>query len=82
MSTVDENIDETERLACAKVGCLYAVALSAGTASLHMVVKLAGVKPEGKVFCSALAFGATVNPVVYEGGGSVFIDAEYETWNL
>ena len=49
MSTVGENINEAERLACEKVGCKYAVALSAGTAALHMAVKLAGVKPEEKV---------------------------------
>lgn len=49
MSTVGENINETERLACEKVGCGYAVALSAGTAALHMAVKLAGVKSGEKV---------------------------------
>lgn len=49
MSTVGANIDEAERLICEKVGCKYAVALSAGTASLHMAVKLAGVKPGDKV---------------------------------
>ena len=50
MSTVGENINEAERLACEKTGCRYAVALSAGTAALHMAVKLAGVKPGDKVF--------------------------------
>lgn len=49
MSTVGENINEVERLACEKIGCKYAVALSAGTAALHMAVKLAGVKPGEKV---------------------------------
>lgn len=82
MSTVGENINETERLACEKVGCKYAVALSAGTAALHMAVKLAGVKPGEKVFCSDMTFDATVNPVVYEGGEPVFIDIEYDTWNM
>lgn len=82
MSTVGENINEAERLACEKVGCRYAVALSAGTAALHMAVKLAGVKPGDKVFCSDMTFDATVNPVVYEGGEPVFIDTEYDTWNM
>lgn len=82
MSTVGKNIDEAERLACEKVGCRYAVALSAGTAALHMAVKLAGVKPGEKVFCSDMTFDATVNPVVYEGGVPVFIDTEYDTWNM
>ena len=82
MSTVGKNIDEIERLACEKVGCKYAVALSAGTASLHLAVRLAGVKPGDKVFCSDMTFCATVNPVVYEGGVPVFIDTEYDTWNM
>lgn len=82
MSTVGKNINEVERLACEKVGCGYAVALSAGTAALHMAVKLAGVKPGEKVFCSDMTFDATVNPVVYEGGVPVFIDTEYDTWNM
>lgn len=82
MSTVGKNINEVERLACEKVGCKYAVALSAGTAALHMAVKLAGVKPGDKVFCSDMTFSATVNPVVYEGGEPVFVDTEYDTWNM
>lgn len=82
MSTVGKNINEVERLACEKVGCKYAVALSAGTAALHLAVKLAGVKPGDKVFCSDMTFCATVNPVTYEGGVPVFIDTEYDTWNM
>lgn len=82
MSTVGENINEAERLACEKIGCKYAVALSAGTAALHMAVKLTGVKPGKKVFCSDMTFDATVNPVVYEGGEPIFIDTEYDTWNM
>ena len=82
MSTVGENINEVERITCEKVGCKYSVGLSAGTAALHMAVKLAGVKPGDKVFCTDVTFGATVNPVVYEGGVPVFIDCEYETWNM
>ena len=82
MSTVGANINEVERLACEKIGCKYAVALSAGTAALHMAIKLAGVKPGDKVFCSDMTFDATVNPVVYEGGVPIFIDTEYDTWNM
>ena len=82
MSTVGENINEVELLTCEKVGCKYAVALSAGTAALHLCIKLAGVKPGDKVFCSDMTFGATVNPVVYEGGVPVFIDTERDTWNM
>ena len=82
MSTVGENINEVERMACGKLGCSHAVGLSSGTAALHMAVKLAGVKPGEKVFCTDMTFGATVNPVVYEGGVPVFIDTEYDTWNM
>lgn len=82
MSTVGENINEIEKKISKKVGCKYAVALSSGTATLHLAVKLAGVKPGDHVFCSDMTFGATVNPVVYEGGIPIFIDTEYDTWNM
>ena len=82
MSTVGENIDEVERLICGKIGCKYAVALASGTSALHLAIKLAGVKRGDKVFCSDMTFAATVNPIVYEGGIPVFIDTEYDTWNM
>lgn len=94
MSTVGENINEVEKKVCEYTGSKYAVALSAGTASLHLAIKAAGIKVYGmpksganvlegkKVFCSDMTFVATVNPVVYEGGEPVFIDSEYDTWNM
>lgn len=82
MSTVGKNIDEIERIVCEKIGCKYAVALSCGTASLHLAMKLAGFKKGDHVFCSDMTFDATVNPIVYEGGIPVFIDSEYKTWNM
>lgn len=82
MSTVGENIDEIERAVAEKVGCKYAVALSSGTAALHLAIKLAGVRRGDKVFCSDMTFSATVNPVVYEGGEPIFIDTERDTWNM
>ena len=94
MSTVGKNINEVERLIAEKVGVRYAVALSAGTASLHLAMKLAGEAIYGqpeigkgalsnrKIFCSDVTFDATVNPVVYEGGIPVFIDTECDTWNM
>ena len=82
MSTVGENINEVEKRACAYLHCKYAVALSAGTAAIHMAVKLAGIKPGDKVFCSDMTFAATVNPIIYEGGVPVFIDTEYDSWNI
>ncbi len=94
MSTVGTNIDEVERQICEKVGCKHAVALSAGTAALHLAMKLAGEALYGKpapgtgalsqryVAASDMTFDATVNPIVYEGGIPVFIDTEYDTWNM
>ena len=82
MSTVGENINEAERLACEKTGCKYAVGLSCGTAALHLAVKLAGVKQGDTVFCTDMTFAATVNPVMYEKATPVFIDTEYDTWNM
>ncbi len=82
ITTAGENVNEVERIAAEKIGCKYAVALSCGTAALHLAVKLAGVKAGDYVFCSDMTFAATVNPVVYEGGIPVFIDTEYDTWNM
>lgn len=82
MSTVGENINEVERIVAQKIGCKNAVALSCGTAALHLAMKLAGIKRGDKVFCSDMTFSATVNPVVYEGGEPIFIDTERDTWNM
>lgn len=82
MSTIGQNINETEEMICSKVGCHHAVALSSGTAALHLAMKLAGIKSGDYVFCSDMTFSATVNPVVYEGGIPIFIDTEYDTWNM
>lgn len=82
MSTIGENINEIEKSVCEKLGCKYAVALSCGTSALHLAIKLAGVKSGDKVFCSDLTFAATVNPVLYEKAVPVFIDTEYDTWNM
>ena len=82
MSTVGKNINEVERIVAEKLGCKYAVALSSGTAALHLCMKLAGMQPGDKVFCSDVTFAATVNPVVYEGAVPIFIDTEYDTWNM
>ena len=82
VSTVGANLDALEKGICEKVGCKYAVALSAGTAALHLAVKLAGIQPGDRVMCSDMTFAATVNPVAYEKGEQIFIDAEYDTWNM
>ena len=94
MSTVGANINEIERQTCERFGCKQAVALSSGTAALHLAIKLAGERLYGqpkagrgtlegkRVFASDLTFDATVNPIAYEGGEAVYIDTEYDTWNM
>ena len=94
VSTVGENINVVERQLAEKVGRKYAVALSCGTAALHLAIRLAGEKLYGqapvghgtlegrRVFASDVTFDATVNPICYEGGIPVFIDTEYDTWNM
>lgn len=82
VSTLGENINQLEQAICNKVGCRYSLALSSGTTSLHLAIKLAGVKPGDKVFCTDMTFIATVNPVVYEAAEPIFIDSEADTWNM
>lgn len=94
VSTVGENIDVVEQQVAERIGRRYAVALSAGTAALHLAIKLCGEKLYGqapvghgsleghRVFVSDMTFDATVNPICYEGGTPVFIDAERYTWNM
>ena len=94
VSTVGANLNEVERIAAEHIGCGHAVALASGTAALHLAMRLCGEKlygraPAGRgvlegrrVFCTDMTFDATVNPVVYEGGVPVFIDTEYDTWNM
>lgn len=82
MSTEGANLGEIERQVCERVGCQYAVPLSSGTAALHLAVKLAGVKQGDNVFCSDMTFAATINSVFYEKANPIFIDTEYDTWNM
>ena len=60
----------------------YALALSSGTAAIHLAMKLAGVKPGDKVICSDMTFCATANPISYEGAEQVFVDSEWDSWNM
>ena len=94
VSTVGANINEVEKQIAAYVGVRHAVALSCGTAALHLATKLAGEKLYGqarpnegtlqghRVFCSDMTFDASINPVAYEDGEAVFIDTEPDTWNM
>lgn len=94
MSTVGKNINEIEAQIAEFAGVRYAVALASGTASLHLATKLAAEKLYGqarpnegtlrghRVLCSDVTFDASINPVAYEDGEAVFIDTEYDTWNM
>ncbi len=82
VAPLGKNVDCFEKEMAEYIGVKEAAALSAGTAALHLAVKLAGVKAGDIVFCSDLTFSATVNPVSYEGGIQVFIDSERDTWNM
>lgn len=82
VAPLGKNVNEFEKEMAAYVGVKYAAALTAGTAAIHLAVKLAGVKAGNIVLCSDLTFAATVNPVSYENGIQVFIDSERDTWNM
>lgn len=79
------NCDGFEEEMVTYLGCeeaWHALALSSGTAALHLALKLAGVGKGDIVLCSDMTFIATVNPVLYEGATPVFIDSEADTWNM
>lgn len=82
VAPLGRNVDEFEKEMAAYVGVNHAAALVSGTSALHLAIKLCGVKPGDIVICSDLTFSATVNPVSYEGGIQVFVDSEYDTWNM
>ena len=76
------NVNSFESEVAAYTGCGYAAALSAGTAAIHLGLKLLGVKQGDVVFVSSLTFSASCNPIVYEKATPVLIDAEPDTWNM
>jgi dTDP-4-amino-4,6-dideoxygalactose transaminase len=94
MSTVGKNINEVEAQVAEYIGVKHAVALSAGTAALHLATKLAAERLYGQarpnegslrnhpVLASDMTFDASINPIAYEDGEAVFIDTEYGTWNM
>ncbi len=94
VSTTGANINVVEDMVAKIIGRRYAVALSSGTAALHLAIRICGEKLYGqpkvnhgmlegqKVFCSDMTFDATANAIAYEGGETVFIDTEYDTWNM
>ena len=82
IAPLGKNVNEFEKELAAYVGAKDAAALSAGSAALHLALKAAGVKAGDIVFCQDLTFSATANPIAYEKAIPVFIDSDYETWNM
>ena len=82
IAPLGNNVNEFEKEFAAVTGAKDAAALSSGTAAMHMALKAAGAGPGDIVFCPTLTFAATVNPVIYQGAVPVFIDSDYETWNI
>ncbi len=82
IAPLGENVNGFERELAEKVGSKAAAALSSGTAAIHLALKAAGVEEGDIVFCPTLTFSATANPIIYQNAVPVFIDSDYETWNM
>jgi len=82
IAPLGKNVDEFENELATKVGSKAAAALTTGTGAIHLALKAAGVEEGDTVFCSTLTFSATANPIIYQNAFPVFIDSDYETWNM
>lgn len=82
IAPLGKNVTEFEKEIAEKLGAKKSVALSAGTAAIHMALKAIGVQQGDIVFCQSLTFSATANPIVYEKAEPVFIDSDEETWDM
>ena len=81
ISPIGPHIDAFEAEFAATVAQPYAVALSSGTAGLHLAMKVLDVGPGDEVLCSSLTFSASANPILYERGTPVFVDCN-DTWTI
>jgi dTDP-4-amino-4,6-dideoxygalactose transaminase len=82
IAPLGENVNGFERELATKVSSKSAAALSSGTAAIHLALKAAGVGEGDIVFCQSLTFSATANPIIYQNAIPVFIDSNFETWNM
>lgn len=82
IAPLGKNVDLFEKEVCEYVGIKAGVAMVSGTSAIHMALKCVGLKPGDRVFCSSLTFAGSCNPIIYEQGIPVFIDAEPESWNI
>lgn len=76
------NVDAFEKELAELVGIGHAAAVSSGTAAIHLALRILGVGPGDRVFCSTLTFAASANPIMYQGAIPVFIDSDLESWNM
>jgi dTDP-4-amino-4,6-dideoxygalactose transaminase len=76
------NVDGFETDICRYTGAGHAAALSSGTAAIHLALILLGVHAGDEIICPTFTFSATANPIVYQGAIPVFVDSEYDTWNI
>ncbi|MCM3412422.1 DegT/DnrJ/EryC1/StrS family aminotransferase [Metabacillus litoralis] len=82
IAPIGPNVDAFEKEIAQYVGANEALAVSSGTAAIHLALSLLGVTRDDKVFCSSLTFIASANPIIYQGAEPIFIDSEPETWNM
>ena len=82
IAPVGPQVETFEKEFAQAVGVPHAVALSSGTAGIHLALRVLGVQPEDEVWCSTFTFSASANPIVYEGGRPFFIDSDRSTWNM
>ena len=82
VAPIGPNLTGFEADLCAFTGVAHAVALTSGTAAIHLGLRLLGVGPGDEVLCPSLTFVATANPILYCGATPVFVDSEADTWNM
>lgn len=82
LAPLGPNVDKFEKSVAEYIGWPHTIALSSGTAAIHMALKCLGVTKGDKVICSTFTFAASCNPIIYEGAEPIFIDSDYETWNM
>lgn len=82
IAPLGKNVNKFEEELAEMVGTSNSLALDSGTAAIHLALKAVGVGEGDIVFCQSLTFAASANPIIYQGAEPVFIDSEYETWNM
>ena len=82
IAPVGPHVDAFEKEFCAYTGAAHAVAVSSGTAALHLALILAQIKDDAEVACSTFTFAGSANPIMYQGAIPVFIDSEESSWNM